>query len=172
MCFSKEQFCSYRKTQAVAIYTADNAVLYAQGIGNVQLIAQTDQGEVDLILHDVLHVPALQTNLVSVLKIVQKGHSVIFTDASTSVVSSQGQVIATAKRSSTSLQQLQAVVINMQLKKAGSDDDCLQLLQATCTCKHALWGRRGYGWCDIGLLVHMSKTVCRETVSWASACQL
>ena len=107
-CFEKHQFISYRTISPVAIHIANNAITHAVGIGEVELHAPTDEGTSEITLQEVLHVPELRANLISIRKIAKKKFSVTFDGDQCKLFSSQGEVIALGKSNSSDLYRLQA----------------------------------------------------------------
>ena len=97
MCFEKHQFSSYKAISPIAIHIANHAITNAVGIGEVALHASTDEGVSEITLQEVLHVPELRANLISIRKIAKKKFSVVFDGDHCKLFSSQGELIALGK---------------------------------------------------------------------------
>jgi len=74
LCFEKEKFKNFHKYQKDAIVIGDNSTLEVQGIGSVRIHGK--------VLNDVLYVPKLQMNLLSVIQVARKGYSFEFDSSS------------------------------------------------------------------------------------------
>ena len=130
MCTDKNLFSSYREIPPVAIHQADNAVQYAVGFGNIQMVTQIDHRKVELTVHDVLNLPSLGVNLISVMKLLKKGHSTLFHGEECSVISAQGEMIVQGRMNSAGLFKLQADIIKVQqLKQIPVPDQQLKKMQ-------------------------------------------
>jgi len=70
MCFEKDKFENFNKYRKDVIVIGDSSVLEVQGIGSVLI-----QGKV---LENVLYVPKLTMNLLSVIQVARKGYSFEF----------------------------------------------------------------------------------------------
>jgi len=70
LCFEKEKFENFYKYQKDAIVIGDNSTLEVQGIGSVRIHGK--------VLDDVLYVPKLRMNLLSVIQVARKGFSFEF----------------------------------------------------------------------------------------------
>ena len=97
MCFETHQFSSYKAIVPIAIHIANNAITHAVGIGEVALQASTEDGTSEITLRDVLHVPDLMTNLMSIRKIAKKQFPILFDGDQCKLFSSQREVIALGK---------------------------------------------------------------------------
>jgi len=78
MDISEQFFLNYRRTR-IPIKTADSkSTLMATGIGDVRvkLFDQSKETPVTQLLHDVLRVPGLSSNLISATALVQRGNGI------------------------------------------------------------------------------------------------
>lgn len=75
------------------VTVANNSKMMVKGVGNIDLPTIANRESVEL--NDVLFVPELCLNLLSVSKIVQKGHEVRFTNNGCKVITKDKEVIAT-----------------------------------------------------------------------------
>ena len=72
------------------VYFADKSQLKPSGIGSIQLRLP---GLVDYILHDVLYIPQLKRNQMSLIHIRQQGHSIHMFDGIIEIRKASDQVI-------------------------------------------------------------------------------
>lgn len=85
-----------RENNDSTITTSNNNELISNAIGRVNLNIMIDKKEEDVEVNDVLYVPEITTNLLSVSKIVKKGHTVTFNTNGCKITDNQGYTIATA----------------------------------------------------------------------------
>lgn len=78
MCGNKHLFNSLDESHKSHVVVASGERIKAEGIGTIKLLIGTDKGKLEVIISEALWVPELNDNLVSVLKLVQKGHTVEF----------------------------------------------------------------------------------------------
>lgn len=78
------------------IKAANNTVMNAVGKGNISMQMSTPSGSGSVVVNDVLHVPSLGVNLLSIKKIVDHENSVIFDRNGCIILNSEKDVIATA----------------------------------------------------------------------------
>lgn len=78
MCCDKKIFNSLQSCKNVNVVIASGAKIPAVGIGNVSLCVSDSGRRLNVDLHDVLFVPDIKTNLISVKKITERGYSVTF----------------------------------------------------------------------------------------------
>ena len=71
----RERFGNYTTITPIRIQIGDGSEIQAIGKGDITL--QTSM--TDITLHDVLHVPEIRSNLLSVARIVDHGHHILFT---------------------------------------------------------------------------------------------
>ena len=60
------------------VYLADNNSILAKGIGNIPIQLVVNSKIIPAVLHEVLHAPDIHDSLVSVDKMIERGHSVVF----------------------------------------------------------------------------------------------
>jgi len=75
---------------------ADNKQLPIKSIGNVQIGINQNGKEDTVLVTNVLHVPDLTTNLLSVSKITQRGHTVVFDKEKCTIYDEDKNIVATA----------------------------------------------------------------------------
>ena len=80
----------------VKITTVDNSELISESIGTVPIQVTTGKETLNVKVKEVLYVPDAATNLLSVSKIVQKGHVVTFDKDGGKIKDLKGEIIATA----------------------------------------------------------------------------
>lgn len=73
-----------------------SAEIKTRGVANIT--ATIDGKRSDIILSETLHVPGLRMNLLSVSKITDKGHEVVFDKQSAKIIDSKGRTKLFAKR--------------------------------------------------------------------------
>jgi hypothetical protein len=94
----KERLNDYTEIPPRNVYLADNRVIVAKGMGTVRLKLKVNGEERDHILQDVLHVPDLHGNLLSVSKIVACRFEIIFSGSRCIIKSLNGQTVAIATK--------------------------------------------------------------------------
>jgi len=75
---------------------ADNKQLPIQSVGNVKIGINHNGKEDTVLVTNVLHVPDLTTNLFSVSKITQRGHTVIFDKKKCTIYDEDKNILVTA----------------------------------------------------------------------------
>jgi hypothetical protein len=73
MTFRRDFFETFSNHIDGIVYFADKSQLKPSGIGSIRLHLR---GLVDYILHDVLYIPQLKRNMMSLIHIRQQGHSI------------------------------------------------------------------------------------------------
>ena len=100
MCNNKallEDFVEFDET--VDVMLGDGKVLHATGTGTVSVHTVLANGKLqECILHNVLLVPNLSYNLISVSKVTEAGKSISFEETQCNISCADGEVIATAKK--------------------------------------------------------------------------
>ena len=97
MCTAKEWFSDYDVLQKPG--RVSGRVLKVVGCGKVRLLMRLPGDKVKrCVLHDVLHVPDLSCNLVSVIKVSEKGKVTEFNESGCRLKKSDGIVVALATR--------------------------------------------------------------------------
>ena len=98
MCSDQEMFREYEELSAdMKVEMGDGTPLVARGRGSVALKLNQQGSQVNCVLTNVLHVPGLIYNLISVSQCVKKGKQVLFEDDSCKIVH-HGSVIARGKK--------------------------------------------------------------------------
>ena len=80
MCNTREVFSSFTKfaPESYPVNVADNGTMFAEGIGRIKINSYVDNKVLSHVLHDVLYVPDLSTNLFSVGAADEKGATAVF----------------------------------------------------------------------------------------------
>lgn len=73
---------------------ANDSKLTGKGVGSIELTLKNENGTDNLKIDDVLHVPDLFTNLLSVSRLVKTGLTVTFNESGCKIISKQGKVMA------------------------------------------------------------------------------
>ena len=110
--YDRSQFSSYEEISNISIRTGDDHIFDAQGIRDVTLLATVSDGEVEIALHNVLHIPDFRTSLVSIIQIEERKCYALFGEGECKIYSPQGEIVAVGNRRTCSLHRLQAVHIN------------------------------------------------------------
>lgn len=97
LCSDKELFVNTTNTSS-GLKLANNDVAKVQAVGDVRITASVNKDNNKIRLKDALYVPDLRTNLLSVAKIVDNGHKVLFTKDRATVQDSRGNTTMIAKR--------------------------------------------------------------------------
>ena len=100
MCNSDKKFVELSTLkQPLEVTLGDGHPLEATGCDIVTLKMKLPQGKsIKCKLHDVLYVPKLSYNLLSVSKVTESGKAVKFSDASSEILDEKQKLIATATR--------------------------------------------------------------------------
>lgn len=98
LCGDRDSFDSLYLPAQGKLKLANQSSTDVQGCGAVKMSVTGDTSPRLIRFDNTLYVPDLRTNLISVAKITDKGHKVIFQDDSAIVVDRQGQVKFTAER--------------------------------------------------------------------------
>jgi len=97
MCSNRAAFSKLMEMTPEPVYMGNNAVVEAVGVGEVPLTIVVDGREKEGHLANVLYVPELATNLISVKQIVGRGMQVSFAEDRCSIISSDGEVLGRAQ---------------------------------------------------------------------------
>ena len=170
MTFNKNCLLDYVElAKPVLIRLGDNRTIKAFGKGVVTVNIQTDVDIFDLQLCDVLYVPDIKRNLVSVAAITRKGHAVKFKEDRCLLISS-GKTFRIGTRHN-KLYQLD----NMFVSEPSSDNDnLLAMTDETCTIN--LWHER-FGHLGKDNLMRLRNDnlvnglICSETKAFEKDCQ-
>jgi len=98
MCGEKSRFTKIGKSDATNVNLADHSSTVVEGKGAVKASVRVGKGIQNLQFEETLYVPNLRSNLLSVGKITDRGHSVTFTKSSAVVRKQDGKVLMVAKR--------------------------------------------------------------------------
>lgn len=71
-------------------------IIMSEAKGDVRVEVKTHEGEKNLVIRDILYIPSLRTNLLSVSRLSDQGYKVIFHNGSAKIVSRNGETIAIA----------------------------------------------------------------------------
>src|SRR5205807_8745033 len=82
----RERFTNYLLISTIKIQIGDGSEIEAIGKGNMILTV----GMIEITLHDVLHVPKIGSNLLSIAKVVDHGHHLLFSPSSCQIRSDKG----------------------------------------------------------------------------------
>ena len=101
MCCSNENMINYEMLSTpVSVQIGDGRVLKGVGTGCINIKTSLPNNEIkNICLQDVLHVPELSFNLISVSKASANGRRVIFTDDACRIFSSSNDLIGLGKKS-------------------------------------------------------------------------
>ena len=89
----RDAFVQYESIAAKAVYMGDNNKQDAVGQGSVKMVLQVSGSAVKAKFTNVLYVPNLKSNLISVSRLIKDGFSVQFTAAGCDI-SKNGVVVA------------------------------------------------------------------------------
>jgi len=88
---SKEKFNSLHEDATTKVFTAADQYLESSGKGSIKLSTRINKNDSNLVeLKDVIYVPKLRSNLLSVSAITDKGYVVIFDNKGASVKRADG----------------------------------------------------------------------------------
>lgn len=119
------------KSASVNVILADGSVTVAAGIGEGVITCVDDDGTVrEIVVKEVLYIPKLDSNLISVRKLTQKGLKVQFTDSKCEIQSEIGKVIAVAELNGN-------LYMLKEVERAKLGEEVRHLLN----CQH-MWHRR------------------------------
>lgn len=133
---SRDHLLNYKPIEGRSVRFGDGQEAAALGVGDVQLIMDVHGDSVPVMFKDVLHVPGVVTNLVSVRRSVERGASVLFQDGNC-IMTLDDMVVAVAKP----LGGLYALSVFPDEQK---DPAPTALVAATAQLWHARFGHLGY----------------------------
>lgn len=94
---NKKLFTSLEKLSESNVIVADNKSLRVKGKGTITISALVNGQNRDIIIQNVLYVPELGVNLLSVRKITEKGYIVKFNEHTCDIVNANREIMAVAK---------------------------------------------------------------------------
>jgi hypothetical protein len=97
MTFEQKWFTTYERISPRRVFMGDNTVLEAIGKGNIKAIMQVGQ-LTHTTITQILHVPKMKNNLISMSKFIFKGFKVEFDKDDCKVNGARGVVVAKARR--------------------------------------------------------------------------
>lgn len=98
MCNDKTLFTEMRRTEPVNITLGDGHAITSNSMGKIRLEVEASHGNEKVTLNDVLYVPGLAYNLISVSAASKTGKVAVFNITSCEIQTSDGKVVATGKR--------------------------------------------------------------------------
>jgi hypothetical protein len=100
VCGQRQAMTAYESTAAVPVLAAGGETLHALGVGSVTAWLSSSPTERDrrtaVVLADVMYVPGLRSNLISVTALLKAGNQVIFAGTSAQIQDASGTTWATA----------------------------------------------------------------------------
>lgn len=90
----RDDFMATKKESEAQVITADKGKLSARAVGD--LCIRVGSGGKQLPVKDVLLVPGVTANLLSVSKMIKKGHLVFFDQEGCKIIDPCGEIVATA----------------------------------------------------------------------------
>ena len=90
---------NYRPADIKEIYLGDNSTVKVMGQGDIKLTTKCKNGNKNLRLSNVLHIPALDKNLISIQRLAEKGVRILFDTNSCDLITGNDDVIGTGKKS-------------------------------------------------------------------------
>jgi hypothetical protein len=100
LCSRKDWFATFKSIPPQDIHLADNRVIVATGVGSVQVKLKVNAREEDGVFQEVLYVPGLRGNLLSVDKISAQNFQVNFNSRGCVIRNQSGRTVAVATRES------------------------------------------------------------------------
>lgn len=97
LCKDKSLFVESREMKS-GVKLASNTTAEVTAKGNVRIVASDGKRDKSFLFENTLFVPSLRSNLLLVAKIVDKGHTIIFSNTGASVKDQRGNTRLTAKR--------------------------------------------------------------------------
>ena len=116
------------------MYLGDNGVVEAIEKGSMLVETCVDNKMKRICIHDVLHVPKLHTNLLSVSKLVARGFNVHFNTMGCKVRTQRGEVVA--------MTTIEANLYQLDLKVVGGEDASARALTSAHESAMVLWHKR------------------------------
>ena len=108
----KQFFDTYEPISGRKVFMGDNGMVEAVGKGSILVETRVKGRARSIRMHDVLHVPDLHSNLLSVSKLISKGLKVHFNSLGCVMRASNGEMLAVASLES-NLYQLDTKVMNV-----------------------------------------------------------
>jgi len=98
MCGISDGFEKMERPERGCVNLASDASATVNGVGSLKLTLQGNDGDITVRLKDILYVPDLRIDLLSVSKITDNGYHIIFTREKAVVLDNEENVILTAER--------------------------------------------------------------------------
>jgi len=98
MTFEQEWFTTYERISPMRVFMGDDTVLEAIGKGSIKATMQVGGQLTHTTITQVLHVPKIKNNLISVSKLILEGFKVEFDKDGCKVNDARGIVVAQARR--------------------------------------------------------------------------
>src|SRR6478752_804911 len=94
--YSKDIFMNLKEIPKIPVRFGNDTLLFATGIGDVMLKMREGTNQQTITLRNVMYVPGLTLNLLSVAELVKQGYWVAFGQPGCSFIDSTGNVVCTA----------------------------------------------------------------------------
>uniref|UniRef100_A0A5S6QJ23 Integrase catalytic domain-containing protein n=1 Tax=Trichuris muris TaxID=70415 RepID=A0A5S6QJ23_TRIMR len=98
MCSTQDAFEFLTESEVKRLNLADKSSTSVRAVGRVKIQVNDGQNSRDLNLEKTLLVPSLRTNLISVSKATDSGHTVVFTRRNAYILDEKGETVVTADR--------------------------------------------------------------------------
>ena len=134
MTFHKKVFNCYESISHPNVYLGDNGVVEAIGKGSMLVETCVDNKVKRIRIHDVLYMPKLDTDLLSVSKLVARGLNVHFNTMGCKVRTQRREVVAMAT--------MEANLYQLDLKVVGREDASAKALTSAHESAMELWHKR------------------------------
>ena len=92
-----ERMRETRPFQTKVNLAEDARALMSRARGNIEVSTDTNDGEVNLLIKDVLYIPGLRGNLLSVSQLCKNGHKIVFENHGAKVIGRHNEIIAEAR---------------------------------------------------------------------------
>ncbi len=98
MTCNRSWLVNYRDTMPAKVYLGDDSTVNALGIGNIKVIMETPSGPIPGMFKDVLYVPGLVKNLLSVSRSAVNGVRAFFDVCECQLIDKSGEIVGVAVR--------------------------------------------------------------------------
>lgn len=99
MTFERKYFLDFKSIKGKVYLAGKDNVLESSGIGSLRVKIQNEKGKIIYVtVYDVIYVPKLRSNLLSVMKLMERGLKVNFAEYEVKICKENGQIIATGER--------------------------------------------------------------------------
>lgn len=99
MTFERKYFIDFKPVKGRVYLAGKGNILESRGIGSIKVKLRDAKDKITCIMmHDVIYVPELRTNLLSIMKLMERRLKVNFTEYGVKICKENGETIAVGKQ--------------------------------------------------------------------------